>query len=216
MVSNQRRDYDMSDFRLPEAVICPADKNGYLRLLPLDDKTREDDSDYVRLYKEKHNIISESNVSSIMEIGVRAGYSAYTFKSAFPNATYLGMDAENGSHGGAGGPWTWWAKITLDRYFPKDLHKIVIQDTQQLERLPEAKYDFIHIDGDHTVAGVYHDLDICVDAVNPGGRMCIDDYTHLPDVKVGVDKWLEDNVDKYDHYKILKTVRGDVVIYIGE
>ena len=202
----------MNKFKLTDDIICPNDFNGYARLKPLDHPSRKDDTDYITLYNEKYEIIKMAKkVNSIFEIGVRAGYSAYTFKSAFPNARYVGMDADNNSHGGQGGPWTWWAKRVMAKHFKNWL--IINEDTQKLNTIPYGKYDFIHVDGDHTIAGCIHDMDICWPQVAAKGRMTIDDYTHLQDVRTGVDTWLKNNKDNYDKYEILKTVRGDVIIY---
>ena len=199
----------MKQFKLTDEIICPNDLNGYARLKPKDHLDRKDDTDYIKLYREKYEIIKMANkVESIFEIGVRAGYSSYTFKSAFPEARYVGMDADNCTHGGQGGPWTWWAKRIMDKYF--DNWQIINEDTQKLKTIPYGKYDFVHVDGDHTIGGCIHDMDICWPQVADGGRMTIDDYTHLPDVRVAVETWLKNNKDKYE---ILKTIRGDVIIY---
>ncbi len=197
-------------FTLPKDVICPNDTDGYLRLLPVRDKRRKDDSNYVRLYREKYDIINEQPVTRMLEIGVRAGYSAYTFKSAYPKAFYQGIDADNGTHGGEGRPWTWWAKTVLAKHWPLDTWDVVVMDTQKLSHIPGEPYDFIHVDGDHTAAGVYHDLEICWPALSPGGRMLVDDYTHLAKVMEGVDNWLAEHDVRHE---FRQTVRGDVIIY---
>ena len=166
---------------------------------------------YITMLGKRPGVIWDKNVKSIFEIGVRAGYSAFTFKSAFPEARYVGMDADNCSHGGQGGPWTWFARVTMNKHFKKWM--IINEDTQKINTIPYGPYDFIHVDGDHTIAGCIHDMDICWPEVAEGGRMTIDDYTHLSDVKIATDTWLKNNSDKYSKYEILKTIRGDVIIY---
>ena len=53
-------------------------------------------------YLQKYNICKTQNPNSILEIGVRFGYSAYAFLSACPAAVYTGLDIPDGQHGGVG------------------------------------------------------------------------------------------------------------------
>jgi len=168
---------------------------------------------YKRIYAEKYDIIKRcGDISCILEIGVRAGYSAHTFLQAFPDAIFIGMDANNGTHGGQGGKdgrYMEWALKILSPYNAA----LFECDTQILANLLPVGYDFIHVDGDHTSEGVMHDLDICLPALAEAGQatILVDDYSYLRTVRQGVDRWLAANVDSV-RSEFVDTIRGDVLI----
>lgn len=180
------------------SIICPQDPTATPKRI----------AEYEKYYRVKYNLAHEHNPAVIVEIGVRAGYSAWAFLSACPKAKYHGFDAENGSHGGQGGPWTWWAeKILKERNFEFQIHADF--DTQGVGSMPIAA-DFYHIDGDHTSAGVAHDLDICWQAANGGAVLVVDDYDYIPEVKKGVDKWL--SLTPMAKWRYLPSLRGEIII----
>ena len=67
-----------------DKIICPWD--------PTADSNRI--AQYKDYYKVKYDICAELKSDIIIEIGVRAGYSAYYFLKARPNAIYYGFDAD--------------------------------------------------------------------------------------------------------------------------
>lgn len=161
---------------LPREAICPRDTNGLKRW----------DNLYREIYRIKHAIALELQPKSILEIGVRAGYSALAFLNACPKARYLGLDAENGQHGGAGGPWTPWAVELLKPYDAK----VIVVDTQTLASLSQhGQFDLVHVDGDHTKTGCSHDLGLAFGVLAPGGAVLVDDYHFLGDVRHAVDEF---------------------------
>jgi len=165
----------------PREAICPRDPKGF---------ERWDNGFYREIYAIKHAIALELNPRLILEIGVRAGYSALAFLSACPGATYLGLDAENGKHGGAGGPWTPWAVELLKPYDAK----VVVIDTQTLTSLSQhGRFDLVHVDGDHTTAGCLHDMALAFGVLAPGGAVLVDDYNFLGDVRRAVDEFARTN-----------------------
>lgn len=173
--------------------------------------TPERIAQYEGYYHQKHDIAKQVNPKVIVEIGVRAGYSAWAFLMACPNAEYHGFDADNGTHGGQGGPWTWWAeKMLKARGFNVNIH--APQDTQKMDVMPIAA-DFYHIDGDHTSQGVYHDLSICMASSHQGSVMLVDDYDYISEVATGINKWLTDFSDKI-LWEYIPTYRGDIYIEV--
>lgn len=93
---------------------------------------------------------------TILEIGVRAGGSAMAFLTGTPFAHYTGLDNREGD-----------TKHEYDfighaeDLFIKNRVKfqLVDADSQMLSSFHFGQsYDFIHIDGDHTRAGVAHDV----------------------------------------------------------
>jgi len=177
-------------------VICPKDKKSLRRF-----------KQYQEYYGVKYNIAKKYAPSTILEIGVRAGYSAYSLLSACPDAKYIGIDAENGTHGGQNGPWMWWAKKILGDFNTE----FVVADSQKLSEI-DGSYDFIHIDGDHTTGGVVHDLKICWPALNKGGVILVDDYDYINSVRKGVDVFASKScLEK----KYIKSLRGEIVFENG-
>lgn len=174
-------------------VICPKDKKSLSRY-----------KQYKDYYRVKYDIACELKPRRILEIGVRAGYSAWAFLSACPDAKYLGIDAENNKHGGAGGPWLWWAEQLL-RDFDIELRK---QDTQKLTKI-DGSFDLIHIDGDHSTKGALHDMEICWPSVNKDGVMLVDDYDYLEDVQKAVDAFYKKHPEVSREYR--KSLRGEIL-----
>jgi cephalosporin hydroxylase len=187
-------------YEFNEKIICPWDKTADAKRI----------KQYRSYYKVKHDIVAELQPKTIIEIGVRAGYSAYYFLQACPEAQYYGFDADNGKHGGAGPkPYIPWAEKILEEagrsfkiYWPFD--------TQEAACLPHQG-DFYHIDGDHTTEGVKHDLDICFAFAPPGAHILVDDYDYLKSVREGIDQWLERNVGKLT-YEYRQSLRGEILI----
>lgn len=172
--------------------------------------TKQRIENYKNYYKIKYNICKKINPKRIAEIGIRAGYSAWTFLQACPNAKYYGIDANNGKHGGEGGEdkkYFNWAKKILKNYDTV----FIEQDTQAINNLNIYDIDFFHIDGDHTTAGVIHDLDICFKVINNNGYILVDDIDYIKDVKIGVDKWINKMKD-YIEVKYIKSFRGECLI----
>jgi predicted O-methyltransferase YrrM len=179
-------------------------------LLP--EERNQFESFYKRYCQGKHDIIMELKIHgavfhTIAEIGVRAGASALMFCRVFPNSLFVGFDNASYNHGGAGQKAIDWAKAVLSPY----IHVINIVDTQTTSDLG-VKADFIHVDGDHSKAGCMHDMDLALTACNHGGFILVDDYTHLTEVRAGVDEWLSKH--PYLRYEYFPTIRGDILIHV--
>ena len=162
-------------------------------------------------YKVKYEICKEHKPKRIAEIGVRAGYSAWSFLQACPKAGYFGFDANNGQHGGEGGEdgsFTLWADTILSPY----ACTIELVDTQSVDDLGINNIDFFHVDGDHSVEGVIHDLDLAYKAVKVGGLILVDDITFINDVRNGVARWMAENREKIRN-EFRSSMRGEMLIY---
>lgn len=108
----------------------------------------------------------------IIEIGVGAGIAAHAMLVAAPEASYLGID--DGS------------KQREDRYpylaGVDDLlapfeHWIIERSSQNMTDLPRA--DLVHVDGDHTYKGAFHD---CMLAWRSGAPWILVDDTRDPEI----------------------------------
>ncbi len=191
----------MGEFIFDEKIICPTDPTASPQRI----------AQYKEYYKVKYEICKQQNPKIMIEIGVRAGYSAWTFLQACPTALYLGYDANNGLHGGKGGEdgsfFRWASRILTNYNF--QLFEI---DTQTIMTLGyNEEIDFFHVDGDHTTKGVIHDLDLAYEAINKTGLILVDDITYLPEVRRGVMLWLEKmNGKVISEFK--KSLRGEMLI----
>jgi predicted O-methyltransferase YrrM len=138
-------------------------------------------------YAKKKEIIArivDPTPRRMAEIGVHFGFGAAAFLSEHPKMAYHGID--------------WFKTQTpeavyqrLLKYFPGAsifLHK---HDTKDLEVLPGAPFDFIHVDGeDHVTEMVLNDLRLAYASIKrPGGMILIDDF-HYRWVQEGMVKFL--------------------------
>lgn len=190
-------------FEFDESIICPQDPTA----------TEKRIRQYKEYYGIKYDIIKHNIMGvkpSIAEIGVRAGYSAWTFLQAFPKAKYFGFDANNGQHGGRGGEdgkFFNWTKKILEPYD----YKLTEVNTQEVDDLGIKDIDFFHVDGDHSIKGVQHDLDLAFKTLKVGGIILIDDITYIKDVEIGVNIWI-DKMDDNIVSEYIESLRGEMII----
>lgn len=188
------------EFKFDESIIYPADPTA----------TAERIEQYKEYYKVKYDICKKQNPKVIAEIGVRAGYSGWTFLQACPDAEYTGFDANNGTHGGQGGVdgrYFEWAKKILSPYNST----LINIDTQIVDGLEIENVDFFHVDGDHTTKGIQHDLDIVLPTLSKTGLIVVDDTTYIDTVRDGVYNWLSKNSNKIEA-EFVKSLRGEMLI----
>lgn len=132
-----------------------------------------------RRYETLYEIAGRVGPDRIVEIGVRAGYSAYAMLSAAPDARYLGIDDGSGDHGGAPGALDH-ARGLLGRFAGAG---IIVCDSREVRRLP-AGVDLLHVDGDHSYEGAASDLRL---GLRSGvGTMVVDDVLYIEDVRLAV------------------------------
>lgn len=193
----------MSGFIWDPGIICPTDPTATAGRI----------KQYAEYYRVKYEIALEAAPETILEIGVRAGYSAWAFFQAAPGALYVGIDANNGRHGGKGGEdlsFFKWAARILSPYRTMLVHA----DTRRTATLPFEKGGFglIHVDGDHSAAGVTNDLELCRPLLAPGGVLLVDDVDYIPGVRRGLSRWLEGRPEARVEYR--KSLRGEALIRI--
>ena len=189
-----------SEFNFDGSIICPEDPSA----------TEERIQQYKEYYKIKHALCKKQNPKVIAEIGVRAGYSAWTFLQACPEAKYIGFDANNGTHGGQGGEdgkFARWAAEILEGY---DVELIEL-DTQKTNNLEINEVDFFHVYGDHSVEGVQHDLNLAFKTIRDTGLIVIDDITYIDTVRHGVYMWIS-KMGKSIISEFVESLRGEMLI----
>lgn len=109
---------------------------------------------WIDSYRLKVAIAAALQPRSILEIGVRFGYSAAAFLHGAPTAHYTGIDADTTVSGGCVGAMEWARKI-----LPQGQFKLIRGDSQRMDRFPDEQYDLIHVDGQQDADGTYRDLE---------------------------------------------------------
>jgi predicted O-methyltransferase YrrM len=157
-----------------------------------------------RIYREKHALALLLQPRTILEIGVRCGYSAAAFLTAATEAQYVGYDADTTRFGGFDGALVF-AKRMLASRFPSRT-RIITQDTQKLDKLPFQYADLVHVDGDHSYEGCWHDLTMAAPIAH---WILVDDITFQP----AVGQATRDFIGRFGYAALeLPTVRGDMLI----
>jgi len=135
-------------------------------------------------YQVKAQVAAWIQPRAVVEIGVRAGYSAIAFHMGHPYRRVVGLDLDEGTMGGVAG----YAAHARARLAARRIHATVhVLDTQALEALPPDAWgaDLCHVDGDHTPHGCGHDILL---AVTSGARwILVDDYDYTEHVRDGTD-----------------------------
>lgn len=102
-------------------------------------------------YQKKALILAELQPRTLLEIGVRCGYSLMAFQLACPDITFIGYDAMLDSDSSQCR--THLAKVVEACQISLVLTEV---DTHQLKAIPDA--DVAHVDGDHSYEGALADL----------------------------------------------------------
>ena len=181
-------------------------------------------SQQFRQYEVKYEICRQVAPKKIAEIGVRAGYSGWTFLQACPDAEYIGFDAVGGDrfeklkhwHGASFDPKTKepdmeYAKWAISLFEPYNA-KLICMDTQKVDSLEVEGIDLFHVDGDHSFEGCHRDLDLASRTLSPGGCLLVDDYDYLKTVRRAVDTWIDANKEQIEQTKYFKSFRGEMLV----
>jgi 2-polyprenyl-3-methyl-5-hydroxy-6-metoxy-1,4-benzoquinol methylase len=140
----------------------------FRRIACPDDQLKDRFDEWVDYYRLKSAIAAVLKPATILEIGVRYGYSYAAFKDGYPQARYVGFDLDVDEFGGEAGALGWARKLGAGSG-----DEFLLGDSQKMTRLPGAGYDLIHIDGQQDGTGSYHDLSV---AVSQGRYLLVDGY----------------------------------------
>ncbi len=112
----------------------------------------------VDYYKTQHAICRVLQPGSILEIGVRFGYSAISFLTAVPEARYLGIDNISSNCSSSGDAREWAKKITRDFNAC-----FLIADAGHLSSFPDDYYDLVHVNGRQNGDETFHNLELSLE-----------------------------------------------------
>ena len=160
--------------------------------------------EWVDYYRLKWAIAKAINPASILEIGVRYGYSARAFLDAAPRSLYVGLDADLQTIGGHIGALAWAEKSLSDF----DV-KLIKENSQTLAKFPGGHYDLIHVDGQHDGDGTFHDLDL---ALNQGRYILIGGYFLTRENFLAINEWLWLNKIAIDWVVTIPGYAGEMLI----
>lgn len=136
-------------------------------------------------YGVKARIAATIKPAKVVEIGVRAGYSAIAFYLGHPYREFYGLDMDEGGWGGVAG---YLARAAEQLHPLPNLHYTLEKgDSQQMKQLPPAgrNADLFHVDANHTPKGTAHD--ILVGLFNGAKHIVVDDYDSTEYVAEGAD-----------------------------
>jgi predicted O-methyltransferase YrrM len=160
--------------------------------------------DWVSYYRTKWAIAKVLQPKSILEVGVRFGYSALAFLNASPSARYVGIDIDTSTFGGSVGAINW-ARKTCSQYNAEFL----VADSTAMERFPGDQYDLIHIDGQQDGHGTMHDL---VLASRQAGHILVDGYFWSRQNFLWTSEFLYRYRDLIELYHVIPGYAGELLV----
>ncbi len=164
--------------------------------------------DWVPYYRMKRAIAQVLQPRSILEIGVRYGYSARVFLEAVPEAKFVGIDLDSDAFGGVKGAINWATKL-LQPYESE----LIVSDSQQMARFPGDTYDLIHVDGQQDGNGSFHDLRL---AIAQGRYILVDGYHWTNQNYMAVNDFLLQHRDLLDWYGAIPGYAGELLIKVAQ
>jgi SAM-dependent methyltransferase len=177
------------DFR---QTACPEDPLKYLF------------EEWVPYYRTKWAIARILQSQTILEVGVRFGYSALAFLDACPSTRYVGIDLDVNSFGGCRGAIRWARQST--RPYRADF---MIADSQKMDRFPGRRYSLIHIDGQQDGEGTSHDLML---AIAQADYVLLDGYFWTRENFLSVSEFLCRYRDLVEFYGVIPGYDGELLI----
>jgi SAM-dependent methyltransferase len=164
--------------------------------------------DWLDYYRLKWAIAKVIQPSSILEIGVRYGYSALSFLQGSPTARYIGIDIDNSEYGGKVGALNW-ARDKMADYNAQ----VLVGNSQEMREFPGGQYDLVHVDGQQDGDSTYRDLE---KAVKQGKYILVDGYFWSPENYVGCNAFLQDHKDLIEYYFVIPGYAGELLIKVDQ
>jgi hypothetical protein len=162
---------------------------------------------WVPVYRMKYAIAKVLAPKTILEIGVRYGYSAHAFLSASLRARYLGIDNDSTDFGGIKHPIDY-AHRLLEPYDAAFL----IVDSTKLNAFPQEHYDLIHIDGRQDDLGTTHDFELALRAAT---YILLDGYWWTRQNYDCITKLVFKHRRKLAYWAVIPEFAGEMLIKVG-
>lgn len=143
--------------------------------------------------------------SSILEIGVRFGYSLGTMIKAsdkIEKVTGIDCDEYNADS-------LQIAEKNIKKFIRDDISYTFRNMNSHSIKKFDSVADLVHIDGDHSYEGKIQDLDL---VKNVGKVIIVDDYTYLEQVRQAADDWMKNNKDIIKNHFFFESIRGTLVM----
>jgi 2-polyprenyl-3-methyl-5-hydroxy-6-metoxy-1,4-benzoquinol methylase len=169
-----------------------------------DDPLRDRFPAWVDYYRLKWAIARTLKPQSILEIGVRYGYSAHAFLDAMPDSRYVGIDLDCTAAGGVKGAIDW-AKQILQPFQAA----LIVADSQAMSQFPGDRYDLIHVDGQQDGDSSFHDLKLAIDQAD---YVLVDGYHWSTANFQAVNDFLRQNRDRIAWYGTIPGYAGELLI----
>ena len=164
--------------------------------------------DWVPYYRLKRAIAAAIKPETILEIGVRFGYSAHAFLSGSPAARLIGVDLDVNTFGGESGAVGWAAQI-----LPEEQCELIIGNSQLMQELPGGIHDLIHVDGQQDGASTFHDL---VLSSRQGRFILVDGYMWTQDNFAGTNEFLWKFKEDIEWSTMISGYAGELLIKIKD
>jgi predicted O-methyltransferase YrrM len=130
-----------------------------------------------------HGLAAALQPESYLEIGVRRGRSLAMLAAAAPACRIVGCDLFLPGYAGMENPGPEFVRAELSRSGPHGALSLLIGDSHQVvpayfEENPDAFFDLVTVDGDHSARGARADLLTVMPRVTIGGALVFDDVSH--------------------------------------
>ncbi|GGF75152.1 hypothetical protein GCM10011332_31470 [Terasakiella brassicae] len=159
-------------------------------------------------YRLKWSIAKVVDPKSILEIGVRYGYSAISFLDAAPQASYTGIDLDVAQFGGEVDAIDWAKRITA----PYET-QFIIGDSQEMHEFPAGMYDLIHVDGAQNGDSTYRDLE---KAILQGRYILVDGYFWTKENLLASSVFMKDYKHLIEYSLVIPGYAGELLIKADE
>jgi len=179
------------------------------KFMPEDPDFSNGVSDFPSYYWNKYQFTHIIKPKRVVEIGVRAGYGAWSFLKGYIPESYIGVDFYEDIGFGSvtlQNKFRKWAENLISELTPN--YELRIANSQNLDRFPEA--DFYHVDGEHSLEGTYNDIAKCFSAALVNGYILVDDFDYIGQVKAATLKFCSQHQDIKWTYK--PSFRGEFLI----